>query len=62
MHNYLIAAIFQLAVAVLGAMGLAVFVHELLTKGDVPTLALSGCVALAGLLSIVQLIRTWLSK
>ena len=61
MQNILIAAMFQLGVAVLGAMGLGVFVHALLTNGDMATLVISGCVAFVGVVSLVELIRTWLS-
>jgi hypothetical protein len=62
MQNKLIASMFALALAVLGGMALGGFVDDLLTKVDVPTLAITGCVASAGVLSIVLLIRAWSTK
>lgn len=62
MPDRLIVTIFGLAVGVLGSIGLGVFVHEMLNKRDVPTLALSGLVAFAGVLSIGLLIRTRLTR
>jgi hypothetical protein len=46
----------------LGGMAVGGFVDDLLTKVDVPTLVITGCVASAGVLSVVLLIRAWSRK